>query len=558
MQSVLTETLPAAELSTIYTRNGGYITWVFESLGPYWGFINGANSLLSNLFDLPIYPVLFAEYVAQVWPWAEGGVQKWILKACALAIVVALNCRGLEIVALTSIGFTLFVLAPFCVEPFLAPPQLGSVGHSRGEIEWAPFIAALLWSMQGWDSLGCIAGEVKDGRSTYPYAVGIASLIIVANYVVPVAVGAGVERDYDEWDDGSFAKIARKIAPWLGIWVVVAASCSVLGEFNAVMSTSSRALQRMADFGMVPRFLGWRVGPGRAPVPAILAQAVFVAFLMSFSFSELAVIDTASNNVSLLLEIASFLYLKHTKPGLRRPFAVPFGTWGGWAISIPKFIVIVFFFAILEVNWQLWVIAGFNAAALVGGYFWSRTDWAQRCLEEASTPEELLGVEVDSDEEEGEGQGGSGLAGVSGRGGAGGEDEGDENEGDEDEDEEEGKRGMRGRRRGGVTRAASGISMVGRVKGKGKGEGGRGLLAAGAAGARAGGTFRTLVPDGGSSDDLLDASGGSDGLEDGEGEGEDGDLGSGSPLLSKASGGVNGARSNGRKAGARQVQYGTV
>lgn len=37
----------------------------------------------------------------------------------------------------------------------------------------------------GWDSLGCVAGEVKDGGKTYPIAIMIAMILITINYAFP-------------------------------------------------------------------------------------------------------------------------------------------------------------------------------------------------------------------------------------------------------------------------------------------------------------------------------------------------------------------------------------
>ena len=33
---------------------------------------------------------------------------------------------------------------------------------SQDPIVWSPFISTILWNLQGFDNLGCIAGEVKN------------------------------------------------------------------------------------------------------------------------------------------------------------------------------------------------------------------------------------------------------------------------------------------------------------------------------------------------------------------------------------------------------------
>lgn len=58
-----------------------------------WAFYAGFNSLFSNVLDLPIYPVLFGQYVSQMFPHLEN---YWvtILKFVALAMVIWFNIKG--------------------------------------------------------------------------------------------------------------------------------------------------------------------------------------------------------------------------------------------------------------------------------------------------------------------------------------------------------------------------------------------------------------------------------------------------------------------------------
>jgi amino acid transporter len=45
--------------------------------------------------------------------------------------------------------------------------------------------------LKGWDSLGCVAGEVKDGGRTYPIAIMIAMVLITINYAFPGSLVLG-------------------------------------------------------------------------------------------------------------------------------------------------------------------------------------------------------------------------------------------------------------------------------------------------------------------------------------------------------------------------------
>lgn len=171
----------------------------------------------------------------------------------------------------------------------------------------------------GWDSLGCVAGEVKDGGRTYPIAIGIAMFLITINYAFPGTVifiaidkagsleflplcmnglvGAGimVNSDFSTWEEGSLETIAMTIAPWLGVWVGAAAVIATLGEFNVVMACSSRALWAVADYKMLPSILTTEWERFGTPIAAVIFQTVTTGILMNFSFEFLVVLDTFFN-----------------------------------------------------------------------------------------------------------------------------------------------------------------------------------------------------------------------------------------------------------------------
>lgn len=376
----------------MYTKNGGYITWVFSALGKFWGFMNASNSIMSNLCDLPTYAVLLAEYVGQLGHLDEGG--KWGIKIGALLLVITLNIVGMEAVSASSILFVSIMLAPFVVEPFLHPPAVENWGNVAPSIDWGVFTGAILWNYQGWDSLGCIAGEVKHAERTYPIGITIALALATVNYALPVMAGAGITTDLDKWDEGGLVSIASSAATWLGAWVLVGAALSVLGEFNAVMGTSSRALQKMAAYGMLPKALAGNWTRFRTPVPAILMQGLVAGVLMMFSFDILVVLDTAFNNLSLVLEVAAFLHLKHKYPSMARPYAVPGRLWGAWLCSIPKFGVIAFGLYSMGFTWQLGVVAGGNALAGCAAYFWAFHYTAGKDVRDEDDPVRLAAARV--------------------------------------------------------------------------------------------------------------------------------------------------------------------
>ncbi|GLE10501.1 hypothetical protein PINS_up022646 [Pythium insidiosum] len=293
-------------------ENGGYILWVRRGLGEFAGWMNAFNSIASNVCDLPTYPVLFCSYVeaflASGFGYAMTNAERWLVKGTALLIVFTANAVGMRAVALASVAMSLFVLAPFVLEPLSVEAfNVATWGQVAPKIDWSLFLSTILWNYQGWDSLGCVAGEVKDGGRTYPIAIVIAMVLITINYAFPVAAGIMVEPDFAIWKEGMLETVAMRVGHWLGVWVGAAAVIATLGEFNVVMACSSRALWATADYRMMPRVLATEWDRYGTPIAAVIFQTCTTAVLMSFSFEFLVVLDTFFNKYVTVFSDGSFL-----------------------------------------------------------------------------------------------------------------------------------------------------------------------------------------------------------------------------------------------------------
>lgn len=369
----LPQALITAEMSTLCDENGGYVLWVRRGLGNFAGWMSSYNSVGSNLCDLPLYATLFADYIERYLVRAGtsplSSWESWGLKAFSLLVILALNMRGIASVSVMSGITTLFIVVPFMVEPIVAandvvPTHWVSVAS---DIQWPTFVATCLWLWQGWDGLGCVAGEVVNGRRSYPLGIALALVFMTLTYVVPVAVGICIVPDLGPWSSGELEVIASRLAPWLGVWVGLGAMISQIGNFNVVMCNSARALWAMARRKMVPSSLAWSWRRYHTPVAAILFHGCTTALLMTFGFAELVIMDTFFNNVSLLLESASFLALRHRDPHAHRPFKVPGGLIGAWGLTTSK--VLVIGFGLATAGWRAWAICGGCNLLFVALYF---------------------------------------------------------------------------------------------------------------------------------------------------------------------------------------------
>jgi amino acid transporter len=202
--------------------------------------------------------------------------------------------------------------------------------------DWPLLLSILLWNTSGFDNAGCCAGEVNAPNRAYPRAMALTVILVTAAYLLPLAVGTGIDTDWQQWKEGYFPKIAAQIGgPWLGTWLTVAALVSAAGMFSALLCTSSRVPLAMAQRRMLPRALAATHARYATPWCAILLNSAGVALLIPFSFQELIEVDMCLYAAALLLEFAALVWLRIKQPELARPYRIPYSTGGVIALCIP-------------------------------------------------------------------------------------------------------------------------------------------------------------------------------------------------------------------------------
>jgi amino acid transporter len=145
---------------------------------------------------------------------------------------------------------------------------------------------------------------------------------------------------------------------------------SATGLFLTLLLTNSRLPYVLARDGLLPARLA-AIHPrfGTPWVAIVLSAALYSAFAV-FSFKELIVLNVWLYSLSLLIELAAFVWLRVREPALARPWRVP----GGMATALLVAVVpaVLALLAMATAGW-LNTLAGV-VAALTGpvAYAWGR------------------------------------------------------------------------------------------------------------------------------------------------------------------------------------------
>ena len=111
---------------------------------------------------------------------------------------------------------------------------------------------------------------------------------------------------------------ARSGGAWLGHAVAAGAVVSAAGLFLSLLLTNSRLPYVLARDGLMPARLAAVHPRFGTPWVAVVVSAVLYAAFAAFSFKELIVLNVWLYSLSLLVELAAFVWLRVREPGTGR------------------------------------------------------------------------------------------------------------------------------------------------------------------------------------------------------------------------------------------------
>ena len=363
--------LVCSELGSAIPEEGGYYVWVRRAMGEFWGFQCGWWSWTCQWVDSAVYVALTLAYIDGWIP--MNSWQRWLVGVALIAVFAYMNIRGLEIVAFSSVIFSVVILVPFVamtvlgfaqwsfspISPFLPPGETFFGGLGLG-------LSIGMWMYSGYDSMSVMAGELEQPRRVIPRALMIAVPIIVAAYVLPTVAGVAGVGGWANWatEDGtSFVEAARSLGGRaLGGAMLAAAIVSNIALYVDYLASGSRPAWAMSRDRLLPGWLFRSHPKYGTPYLSILFLAGVNCILIMGTFEDLIVIDIFLNMFYLVLIYVAAILLRRKEPELERPFRVRVGTRGLVALSVPPIAIAVL---ALFTNGMAYMVGG-ALAALAG------------------------------------------------------------------------------------------------------------------------------------------------------------------------------------------------
>jgi amino acid transporter len=258
---------------------------------------------------------LLLEYLAHFWPAATSPGWRIVLATGVVAVIAAVNIRGVRPAALVANAFTIGKLVPlvlfvavglFFIEPTGFVPTATPVAA-----DFSSAMLLLVFAFTGFETATVPTGEVRDPRRNLPFAILVAMAVIVPLYLLVQAVCIGTLPELA----GSTRPLADAAARFAGAFgaavITVGALISIAGTLNGLLLAAPRILFAMAEQRQLPRALAATHARFHTPHVAIaVSAACMLALTLSGSFLTAVAISTLTRLLAYAATCAALPVLR--------------------------------------------------------------------------------------------------------------------------------------------------------------------------------------------------------------------------------------------------------
>jgi len=354
---ILAIVLCFAEVASRFQDAGGPYLYARESFGPFIGFEAGWLTFWIRVTAVAANLNVFVEYLAQILPIAAAGAGRLCVMALLLALIAAINLRGVRPATWTIDFFTLAKLAPLALLIGLGLPRVSSANLATQHVatpDWTQAILLLVFAYGGFEAPLIPAGEARNPRRDTAFALLSALAVIATVYCFVQLVVIGVVPSVAGMKAPVAAAFRALLGP-VGVTIAsLAAMISIYGYTTGSVLQSPRVLFAMAERGELPRVFA-RIHPTfLTPDVAIVTYAVLAfGFAAWGSFEWNATLSAIVRLLTYGLTCAALLVLRARRPdeapgfrlpaaGLIAPLALLFCLWllstrtftQGWILAL--------------------------------------------------------------------------------------------------------------------------------------------------------------------------------------------------------------------------------
>lgn len=329
---------------------GGEVVYSTAAFGSGGGFAVGWAGVLMNsivfcwvdLAAVSLLDELFPALSGAGYLYSVGGypisLANILIQLLLAGAIVYIQYRGANVCAALAKIATVTLLV-MCVAGLIAAfahfdPQIYASGGGlefdfRGSMS---LLSLLVFSVAGWETVAKAAADATGKAARKAGWALIVCLFLVTGLLCLVTTAVAGNMPWRETISRTapFADVLVNITgvPAVRVLFLVTAFVGAVGVMNSTLYSSARMMYGLARFDLVSRWFD-RLHPKYAtPTRCIWFTAAFVLpapLLGRFFFLSLINIASLSTIVMWVMTLLAVLWLRRTRPGLRRPVLMPGG-----------------------------------------------------------------------------------------------------------------------------------------------------------------------------------------------------------------------------------------
>lgn len=321
--------LSYAELSAAFPRSGGEYNFLSRVYSPAVGFLAGwVSATVGFAAPVAIAAIAFGDYFQGVVPgapklymglgliWITSAILITGMKQSSLFQDVMTGLKILLIVVLIAAGFAMGGGTNISFVP---------TSQDLGYIVSAPFAISLVYVMyaySGWNAATYISGEIKDPQRNVPRSLIVATLIVMALYVLLNAAflySTPVGKLAGQVKVGLIAG-TEIFGPYGGKIVGALICLGLISAVSAMMWIGPRVTMVMGEDLALLRWFAHKT-PSGVPARALIVQTlVATVLLFTGTFEKVVLFIQFSFTLCSFLAVLGVIVLRFTQPGLPRPY----------------------------------------------------------------------------------------------------------------------------------------------------------------------------------------------------------------------------------------------
>jgi len=318
-----------AEVASRFSSTGGPYLYAREAFGSAVAFEVGWLYWIVRVATFAANCNLLVTYAGFFWPQATDPTARIAIILVVVLSLAAVNIIGIRHSTTMTNFFTVGKLVPLFVFAvagfFFISPGNFSVTEVPQYSSFTSAMLLLIYAFVGFEVAVIPAGETKDPKRDFPFALLVGLAIVAVIYMAVQVVCIGTNPSLATSERPLADSAVNFIGPFGAGFIVLGALISILGNLNVGLIGGSRILYAMGEHRAMPAVLATVHSKFRTPYVSVIFNGVVILILTIFSSFLSALAIATITRLLIYATTCAALPILRRRHESKAEFQLPFG-----------------------------------------------------------------------------------------------------------------------------------------------------------------------------------------------------------------------------------------